>query len=141
MAGPTAPAGRPGRRETRPASKKLNKPSVGPSQPRNHGSILKPSRQSCREIRNSSSTRARADGTCCCFRTESHCLTEYAHYPSEDFMTTRKKYVAIAAASGLLLIYLSFYCIRETEFALVTQFGRPVRTVLDAGPHVKWPFQ
>ena len=56
-------------------------------------------------------------------------------------MTTRKKYVAIAAASGLLLIYLSFYCIRETEFALVTQFGRPVRTVLDAGPHVKWPFQ
>ena len=56
-------------------------------------------------------------------------------------MTTRKKCVAIAAASGLLLIYLSFYCIRETEFALVTQFGRPVRTVLDAGPHVKWPFQ
>jgi membrane protease subunit HflC len=56
-------------------------------------------------------------------------------------MTTRKKYVAIAAAGGLLLIYLSFYCVRETEFALVTQFGRPVRTVLDAGPHVKWPFQ
>jgi membrane protease subunit HflC len=31
--------------------------------------------------------------------------------------------------------------VRETEFALVTQFGRPVRTVANAGLHVKWPFQ
>src|SRR5439155_2156447 len=46
-----------------------------------------------------------------------------------------------AVAGGLLLVYLSFYCVRETEFALVTQFGRPVRTVLEAGLHVKWPFQ
>jgi len=56
-------------------------------------------------------------------------------------MTTRKEYRAAAVAGGLLLVYLSFYCIRETEFALVTQFGRPVRTVLEAGLHVKWPFQ
>ena len=56
-------------------------------------------------------------------------------------MTTRKEYRAAAVAGGLLLVYLSFYCVRETEFALVTQFGRPVRTVLEAGLHVKWPFQ
>jgi membrane protease subunit HflC len=56
-------------------------------------------------------------------------------------MTTRKKYSAAAVAGGFLLVYLSFYCIRETEFALVTQFGRPVRVVLAAGLHVKWPFQ
>ena len=56
-------------------------------------------------------------------------------------MTTRNKYRAAAVAGGLLLVYLSFYCVRETEFALVTQFGRPVRTVLEAGLHVKWPFQ
>jgi len=56
-------------------------------------------------------------------------------------MTTRNKYRAAAVAGGLLLVYLSFYRVRETEFALVTQFGRPVRTVLEAGLHVKWPFQ
>jgi len=56
-------------------------------------------------------------------------------------MASRKRYAAAAAASGLLLIYLSLYCVRETEFALVTQFGRPVRTVPEAGLHAKWPFQ
>ena len=29
---------------------------------------------------------------------------------------------------------------RETEFVLVTQFGRPIYTVTDAGLHVKWPW-
>ncbi len=56
-------------------------------------------------------------------------------------MTTTNKYIAAAAGALLLLVYLSFYSVRETEFALVTQFGRPVRTVADAGLHVKWPFQ
>jgi modulator of FtsH protease HflC len=56
-------------------------------------------------------------------------------------MTTKSKYLWIGSAVALLLIYLSFYSVRETEFALVTQFGRPVRTVADAGLHVKWPFQ
>ena len=46
-----------------------------------------------------------------------------------------------AIAGGLLLVYLTFYTTRETEFALITQFGRPVRTVVNAGLHVKWPFQ
>ncbi len=40
-----------------------------------------------------------------------------------------------------MLAYLTFYTVRETEFALITQFGRPVRTVTDAGLHVKWPYQ
>jgi membrane protease subunit HflC len=44
-------------------------------------------------------------------------------------------------AGGLLLVYMTFYTTRETEFALITQFGRPVRTVVNAGLHVKWPFQ
>jgi modulator of FtsH protease HflC len=54
-------------------------------------------------------------------------------------MMIRPRY--IAGAVVLALVYLSFYRVRETEFALVTQFGRPVRTVADAGPHLKWPFQ
>ena len=56
-------------------------------------------------------------------------------------MTKQKKYMLAATPLGLLLIYLSFYSVRETQFALVTQFGRPVRTVASAGLHVKWPFQ
>src|ERR1700677_5314563 len=55
-------------------------------------------------------------------------------------MKTKTK-VLITAAIALALIYLSLYSVRETEFALVTQFGRPVRTVATAGLHAKWPFQ
>jgi membrane protease subunit HflC len=55
-------------------------------------------------------------------------------------MTTKKHYI-VAAGVAWLLIYLSFYSVRETEFALVIQFGRPVRTTANAGLHVKWPFQ
>ena len=56
-------------------------------------------------------------------------------------MTQKKKIRVAAIAGGLLLVYLTFYTTRETEFALITQFGRPVRTVVNAGLHVKWPFQ
>jgi modulator of FtsH protease HflC len=56
-------------------------------------------------------------------------------------MSRTTKIRAGAIGVGLLLLYLTFYTTRETEFALITQFGRPVRTVVDAGLHVKWPFQ
>jgi membrane protease subunit HflC len=56
-------------------------------------------------------------------------------------MTYKKKYVWLAAAVAAVIAYLSFYTVRETEFALITQFGRPVRTVFDAGLHVKWFYQ
>jgi membrane protease subunit HflC len=56
-------------------------------------------------------------------------------------MTQQKKILAVAMAGGLLLVYLTFYTTRETEFALITQFGRPVRTVVNAGLHLKWPLQ
>jgi modulator of FtsH protease HflC len=44
-------------------------------------------------------------------------------------------------AVALILVWSTFFSIRETEFGLVTQFGRPLYTVTDAGLHVKWPFQ
>ncbi len=53
----------------------------------------------------------------------------------------RKYYPVAAAAAILLLAYLTFFSVRETEFVLVTQFGRPVRTVTEAGLNAKWPFQ
>ncbi len=41
----------------------------------------------------------------------------------------------------ILLLYASFLTVCETEFVLVTAFGRPVRTITEAGPHVKWPYE
>ncbi len=53
----------------------------------------------------------------------------------------KKYYPAAGAIAALLLIYLTFFSVRETEFVLVTQFGRPLYTVTDAGLHMKWFFQ
>ncbi len=47
----------------------------------------------------------------------------------------------IGAAAGLWVVWASLFTVRETEFVLVTQFGRPVRTVTQAGLNIKWPFQ
>ncbi len=53
-----------------------------------------------------------------------------------------RKYLSILAVAGVLLLaWLTFFSVRETEFVLVTQFGRPLYTVREAGLHVKWPFQ
>jgi modulator of FtsH protease HflC len=53
----------------------------------------------------------------------------------------RKYYPAAGLAAIILCIYLTLFPVRETEFVLVTQFGRPVRTVTEAGLNAKWPFQ
>jgi len=42
---------------------------------------------------------------------------------------------------SLLLVYLSVFTMAETEFVLVTQFGRPVAQYDSAGLKLKWPFQ
>src|SRR6202522_4733582 len=54
---------------------------------------------------------------------------------------TRKTTYITAGGLALPLLFLSLYSVRETESALVTQFGRPVLTTANAGLHVKWPFQ
>jgi membrane protease subunit HflC len=53
----------------------------------------------------------------------------------------RKYYPVTVVGALLILAYLTLFAVRETEFVLVTQFGRPVRTVTEAGLQVKWPFQ
>jgi membrane protease subunit HflC len=53
-----------------------------------------------------------------------------------------KKYLpAAGVAALLLLVWLTLYSVRETEFVLVTQFGRPVSTTTEAGLHAKWFFR
>jgi modulator of FtsH protease HflC len=54
---------------------------------------------------------------------------------------TRKTILLVAFFAGVVLAWLSLYTVSETEFALITQFGRPVRTITQAGLHAKWFFQ
>ncbi len=54
-------------------------------------------------------------------------------------MTRDRKF--LFALIVLILMWATFFTVRETEFVLVTAFGRPLRTVMDAGLHVKWPWQ
>jgi modulator of FtsH protease HflC len=53
----------------------------------------------------------------------------------------KRLYPVAAVAVLLILVYASLFSVRETEFVLVTQFGRPVRTVTEAGLKAKWFFQ
>ncbi len=53
----------------------------------------------------------------------------------------KKYYPAAAVIVALVFIYSTFFSVRETEFVLITQFGRPIRTITDAGLHAKWFFQ
>ncbi len=57
------------------------------------------------------------------------------------FEKHRKSFLIGGGFALLLLVWLTFFTVRETEFVLVTQFGQPLYTVADAGLHVKWPFQ
>lgn len=58
-----------------------------------------------------------------------------------DFEKYKRYYPALAVLGFLLFLWLSLYTVRETEFVLVTQFGRPLYTVTEAGLHAKWFFQ
>jgi len=53
------------------------------------------------------------------------------------------KFLTIAALAlvALTLLYRTAFTIDETQFAVVTQFGKPVRTITTAGLKLKWPWQ
>jgi membrane protease subunit HflC len=53
----------------------------------------------------------------------------------------KKYYPAAIAVIALIFLWTTFFSVRETEFVLITQFGRPVRTIAEAGLHAKWFFQ
>jgi membrane protease subunit HflC len=57
-------------------------------------------------------------------------------------MTPYRKYFPIGIAlASLIVLWLTFFSVKETEFVLVTQFGKPVRAITEAGLHAKWAFQ
>src|SRR6266571_387596 len=53
----------------------------------------------------------------------------------------KKYYPAASAVIAILILWATFFSVRETEFVLITQFGRPIRTITEAGLHAKWFFQ
>ena len=57
-----------------------------------------------------------------------------------DFWAVKKNRLRLGIGLALAwLLYASLLTVRETEFVLITEFGRPVRTIADAGLHLKWP--
>jgi len=54
----------------------------------------------------------------------------------------QKKYVLAAIMLAVIVLgYRTLFPVKETEFVLITQFGRPLYAVTGAGLHAKWPFQ
>ncbi|MDD5459085.1 MAG: protease modulator HflC [Phycisphaerae bacterium] len=47
--------------------------------------------------------------------------------------------ILVAVVMIILALYLFSFQVRETEFALVTTFGKPTRPVIEPGWHFKWP--
>src|SRR5260221_8623764 len=41
----------------------------------------------------------------------------------------------------LAVAWMSMFIVSETDLVIVTLFGRPTRTIADAGLHAKWPFE
>jgi modulator of FtsH protease HflC len=49
--------------------------------------------------------------------------------------------IAALAIVAIAALYRCFFTVDETQYAIVTLFGRPVRTIGQAGLQVKWPWQ
>jgi membrane protease subunit HflC len=43
--------------------------------------------------------------------------------------------------AALLVVWTSMFTVSETDLVIVTLFGRPTRSISEAGLHVKWPFE
>jgi len=52
-----------------------------------------------------------------------------------------KKLIVIAAIAAFVIwvICLCVFTVSEKEIAIITRFGRPIRTITEAGPHLKIP--
>jgi membrane protease subunit HflC len=49
--------------------------------------------------------------------------------------------IAALTLAALGLLWRAVFTVNETQHAIVTQFGRPVRTITAAGLQIKWPWQ
>jgi len=53
----------------------------------------------------------------------------------------KRKIVSGFIIGGFLILLLSsiFFQVDETQFAIITQFGKPTRVITSAGLNLKWP--
>ena len=66
---------------------------------------------------------------------------EHHHHEPIDWAGLWSKYRPLwLGLIVLIVLWRTFFVVRETEFVLVTRFGAPVRNVIEAGLHFKWPF-
>jgi membrane protease subunit HflC len=72
---------------------------------------------------------------------DDHHHHDHHHHEDSSRRWPRIRRSWLIGATALVFAYLSFYTVRETEFVLITQFGRPLYAVSDAGLHLKWFFQ
>lgn len=49
--------------------------------------------------------------------------------------------IVLMALVAAITLWRTFFTVDETQYAIVTQFGRPVRVIGNAGLKVKWPWQ
>src|SRR5262245_12723505 len=55
--------------------------------------------------------------------------------------TRRILSITVLSLIALALLARTIFTVDETQYAVVTQFGRPVRTLTNAGLKAKWPWQ
>jgi membrane protease subunit HflC len=67
---------------------------------------------------------------------DDHPPADHGQRPPHDWSRYRPW---LAGLLVLMVVYRCFFTVRETEFVLITEFGRPVYTVTQAGLHPKWP--
>ena len=53
----------------------------------------------------------------------------------------RAAFIVAVSLVALAMLLRTAFTVDETEYAIVTEFGKPVRTITTAGLRVKWPWQ
>jgi membrane protease subunit HflC len=57
-------------------------------------------------------------------------------------MKPNQLYIRLGLLALVLgIVWASTYAVSETDLVIVTLFGRPTRSIADAGLHAKWPFE
>jgi membrane protease subunit HflC len=57
-------------------------------------------------------------------------------------MNLNRSYVRLALlAVAVAIVWASTFTVSETDLVMVTLFGRPTRSIADAGLHAKWPLE
>ena len=68
-----------------------------------------------------------------------HQAAVFGNSSLRDLLRGRKALITGSVGAALILLMLVFFQVDATEYAIVTQFGSPVRSITEAGLYVKLP--